>query len=255
MSLQAEIQKHQQSVSDLKRQVEQITALAGEDKKAGIRVADALRKRKIRASMKDVKIHDPADIERCLANSADIERCLANSADIYAFLSCYFPDVFWGDWTEQTVLRQMTRRVGPGTRRVVELACGTLVAYVLFLLGRNFFYETPWLGKPLLGTGFLVQAVFWILAAALALRWALLRRLAQGLDQTLAELVGRLSAEPIAQGLFAEFDEASCAIERHAQQLGAIEQQVVQLRQRLAQVEDVPLGRLIESDAGTFVPP
>lgn len=53
----------------------------------------------------------------------------------------------------------------------------------------------------------------------------------------------------------AEFDEASCAIGRHAQQLGAIEQQVVQLRQRLAQVEDVPLGRLIESDAGTFVPP
>ena len=43
MSLQAEIQKHQQSVSDLKRQVEQLTALAGEDKKAGIRVADALR--------------------------------------------------------------------------------------------------------------------------------------------------------------------------------------------------------------------
>jgi len=68
----------------LKRQVEQITALAGDDKKAGIRVADALRKRKIRASLKDVKIRDPADVQRRLANSADI----------YAFLSCYFPDVF-----------------------------------------------------------------------------------------------------------------------------------------------------------------
>ena len=44
MPLQAEIQKRQQAVSDLKRQVEQITALAGDDKKAGIRVADALRK-------------------------------------------------------------------------------------------------------------------------------------------------------------------------------------------------------------------
>jgi hypothetical protein len=43
MPLQADIQKRQPSVSDLKRQVEQITALAGEDKKAGIRVADALR--------------------------------------------------------------------------------------------------------------------------------------------------------------------------------------------------------------------
>ena len=51
-----------QSVSELKRQVEQMTALAGEDKKAGIRVADVLRKRKLRASLKDVKIREPADV-------------------------------------------------------------------------------------------------------------------------------------------------------------------------------------------------
>jgi hypothetical protein len=31
----------------------------------------------------------------------DVQRRLANSADIYSFLTCYFPDVFWGDWTEQ----------------------------------------------------------------------------------------------------------------------------------------------------------
>jgi hypothetical protein len=30
-----------------------------------------------------------------------VDRRLANSADIYAFLSCYFPDVFWRDWTDQ----------------------------------------------------------------------------------------------------------------------------------------------------------
>ena len=51
-----------QSFSELKRQVEQMTALAGEDKKAGIRVAGVLRKRKFRASLKDVKIHEPADV-------------------------------------------------------------------------------------------------------------------------------------------------------------------------------------------------
>jgi len=60
MRLHAEIQKRQQSVSNLKRQVEQLTASAGDDKKAGIRVADALRKRKLRALLKDVKILDPA---------------------------------------------------------------------------------------------------------------------------------------------------------------------------------------------------
>ena len=51
---------------------------------SGIRVADALRKRKLRASLKDVKIRDPADVQRRLANSADI----------YSFLSCYFPTCF-----------------------------------------------------------------------------------------------------------------------------------------------------------------
>ncbi len=47
----------------------------------------------------DLKISDPADIDRRLANSADI----------YSFLSCYFPDVFWGDWTEQR--RQMVAAI------------------------------------------------------------------------------------------------------------------------------------------------
>jgi len=51
-----------QSVLELKRQVEQLTALAGEDKKAGIRVVDVLRKRKRRASLKDFKIREPADV-------------------------------------------------------------------------------------------------------------------------------------------------------------------------------------------------
>ena len=51
-----------QSVSELKRQVGQMTALAGGDKKAGIRVADVLRQRKLRASLKDVKIREPADV-------------------------------------------------------------------------------------------------------------------------------------------------------------------------------------------------
>jgi len=39
-----------------------MTALAGEDKKAGIRVADAQRKRKLQASLKDVKIRDPDEV-------------------------------------------------------------------------------------------------------------------------------------------------------------------------------------------------
>ncbi|NLF69334.1 MAG: hypothetical protein GX575_09805 [Candidatus Anammoximicrobium sp.] len=34
-------------------------------------MADALRKRKLRAPLKDVKIRDPADVQRRLANSAD----------------------------------------------------------------------------------------------------------------------------------------------------------------------------------------
>ena len=111
-NLLAEIQKRRQSVSDLKRQVEQMTASAGEDTRAGIRVADALRKRKLRASLKDVKIRDPADVQRRLANSADI----------YSFLSCYFPDVFctpksatrsW-PWTEPPRTRT-SRRISSGS--------------------------------------------------------------------------------------------------------------------------------------------
>jgi hypothetical protein len=50
MTLQAEIHKRQQAVSDLKRQVEQITALASDDKKAGIRVNGSSRFRRFSKS-------------------------------------------------------------------------------------------------------------------------------------------------------------------------------------------------------------
>ena len=84
MTLQAEIQKRQQSVSELKRQVEQISALAGDDKKAGIRLADALRKRKLRASLKGVQIRETADVQRRLANSADIDSCEHSAGGVSA---------------------------------------------------------------------------------------------------------------------------------------------------------------------------
>ena len=64
--------------------------LAGDDKKAGIRVATPCA----RASF-----GRPSRMSR--SASQPTSSALANSADIYAFLSCYFPDVFWGDWTEQ----------------------------------------------------------------------------------------------------------------------------------------------------------
>jgi hypothetical protein len=149
-----------------------------------------------------------------------------------------------GTAVTDAVERQVSQRVRRSTRFLVELACGSLVGYVLFLLGRNFFYETPWLGKPLLGAGFLVQALFWIMAGAMTLRWGLLRWLVRGLDQTVASFIKGLSAESVLRDLFAEFHEAGLEIQQHAKLLAAIEADVRQLRGRFGRVDEVPVGRL-----------
>jgi hypothetical protein len=88
MDLAEEIGKKKKTVEELRQQA---AAILGDNKRQSVRTADLLRKRRTRAAAKDVQIRDPADVERRIRNSADI----------YSFLSFYFPDVFWGDWTDQ----------------------------------------------------------------------------------------------------------------------------------------------------------
>jgi energy-coupling factor transporter ATP-binding protein EcfA2 len=145
---------------------------------------------------------------------------------------------------EIAVERQVAQKAGTFTRLVVEFLFLAPIGYALFLLGRNFFYEAPWLEKPLLGVDFLMHAVFWVVVWGVVLQWALMRRLRRGLDREIAALVNDLPAARIVNALFSDLEKAADDIEQPLQALKAIEADVRELKTRFGQIEDVEIGRL-----------
>jgi hypothetical protein len=142
------------------------------------------------------------------------------------------------------VERQVVKKAGPITRAVVNAVFVAAVGYILFLLGRNFFYDTPWLGKPLMGLDFLVHAIFWIVVLALFLQWAVMRRLRRGFKREIASLIGSLPAERIIGELYGDLEDECERIEAHFLSLKAIEADIGRLKGRFGRIEDVPIGTI-----------
>ena len=63
-----------------------------------------------------------------------------------------------------------------------ELAFCILPVYLVFHMGRNFFYEHLWRNSPLLGLDFFFQAAFWCLIWGVIVGALLLNWLNSGLD-------------------------------------------------------------------------
>jgi hypothetical protein len=144
---------------------------------------------------------------------------------------------------DAAVTRQVARKAGPLTRWTVETLFIALVAYLLFLLGRNFFYDRPWLGAPLLGLDFLIYSAFWAIAWGWLLHWLLMRRLRRGLRREIAGLLDALPAETIVGSLYRDLDRACDKVQAHAARLGSIAADIVILRRQFGQIEDVGVGQ------------
>ncbi|MFM8282825.1 MAG: hypothetical protein ACKOCW_04625 [Planctomycetaceae bacterium] len=98
---------------------------------------------------------------------------------------------------------------GPAVRWLFEgLFSGLLVA-VLVRAGVDFFHGHLWLGKPVSGTGFLQEAVVWVLLWGLLLRWVLMTRLRAGLDRDIDRLVGGLRDAHLVDPILADFATAA----------------------------------------------
>ena len=121
-----------------------------------------------------------------------------------------------GGRADAAVARQVANKAGIFTRLTIETLFIALAVCLLFVLGRNFFYDAPWLGKPLLGLEFLIYSAFWVVAWGWLLHWLLMRRLYRGLRREIAELVDALPAETITGSLYRDLEEACDRVQAHA---------------------------------------
>lgn len=143
--------------------------------------------------------------------------------------------------------RAAERHTGWFTRWRYELLLLVMLGVLLYRLAKNFFWDS-WLAPqilPLVGVGFYVQALFWLLLWCLLLVWAFNRRLRRGLKAEVDVLAEKWNNPGSAAGLFHDLESQCREIHQFHDELERIEQDVATLRRRLTS-PDEPLGRRLQ---------
>lgn len=108
---------------------------------------------------------------------------------------------------DDLILDAAKRHSGWFTRFRYEIGFAVLPAFLIYRVGRNFFYDSFWLEKPLLDTNFYIPAalflIFWAGAFVMSYTW----RLRRGLTQRIEKLARDLASANAATGLFPDLDE------------------------------------------------
>ncbi|MFG0335799.1 MAG: dynamin family protein [Maioricimonas sp. JB049] len=155
-----------------------------------------------------------------------------------------------GQRVEEIIQKLARRNSGWFTRTIYELLFASYLIYVLFRIGKNFFYESFWLSEPILSSDFYLPAlVFFALWSGL-LVMLFVRRLRRGLDQEITELARELTDVRLAHGLFPRLEETCSDLRWQQGELESINEQVIALRQELAIGSQ--LGAQIEVDTATL---
>ncbi len=234
-----------QLVGEKWRERQATTAWAAETD-LGLTEADLARARSVlRGHLTDAEI-ELATATPASGSSGDLsnEQLAAVALQVYQKLESDIAEV---------IERRVARRAGRLVHIVFELAFCILPAYLVFHMGRNFFYEHLWLNSPLLGLDFFFQAAFWCLLWGVAIGALLLNWLDGGLERQLKEVVVRLSPEHLFDALYADSATACQAIRHHIDGLATLERDLKQLEDQVGGVLDLGLGALrVGSDDATL---
>jgi hypothetical protein len=134
------------------------------------------------------------------------------------------------------------------TRLWYELLFLAFVGFVLYRVGKNFFYDSflreflgtaPAAETPFLGVEFYIAAgVFFVLWTGL-LVMLFTRRLRRGLNRRVNDLAAELAQSRLARGLFPQLEQACREIEMQTTRLTALAEATSELRNELATSPDL----------------
>ncbi len=112
---------------------------------------------------------------------------------------------------QQLIERLAARHTGWFTRCRYELLFLVMLGFLLFRLGKNYFYDS-WLAQPpapVAGVDFYLTSAFWLIVWSLLLIWLLSGRLRRGLRREVDRLAAGWPRLPTAEGPFGN-TEAEC---------------------------------------------
>jgi len=145
---------------------------------------------------------------------------------------------------ETATQKRVARKAGAGTHFVFEALYVLLPGYLVFHLGKNFFYDHLWLDRELVGVEFLVHSVLWMTVWTWVFRGMLISRLTRGLKSDALAVVDDAVDDSTLTDFAADIAEAAERVEQHVGALRRLCADLDHLRQELGQLEDVPVGRL-----------
>ncbi len=149
-------------------------------------------------------------------------------------------DEFWAfarQRLDEAILQTARRRSGLLARIGYEVVFAILPVYLLVRIGKNFFYDSWILEKPLLESQFYIPAALFLAIWTLLMLVLFTARLRSGLKRSVQQLAEELAQSKLAAGLFPQLDEHCRDYTRDTDELRRLAAQVHTVRE---QVHEVP---------------
>ena len=144
---------------------------------------------------------------------------------------------------ESLIDRVARRNTGWFTRWRYEFFLIAMLAFLLFRLAKNFFYDS-WLEPASIdGLEVYLVSAFWLILWSALLFWAFTGRLRRGLKHQINQLAAGWNNPKPAEGVFSELDSQCNRVEAFRGELDFLHQRVATLRRRLS-LPDEQLGQL-----------
>jgi hypothetical protein len=137
---------------------------------------------------------------------------------------------------ESLVGRLAAKQTGWFTRALYEIFFLAMLGWLLYRLGKNFFYDS-WLAPnpvPVHGLEFYLAAAFWLVLWCLLLLWMFTARLRRGLRRELSQLAETWRHPSTASELFTRLDADCRRIRQFRGELDSLEREVDQLRKQVS---------------------
>jgi len=199
--------------------------------------------------MNDDELREAQMIIRGYARSADIvdDDLMQTTMDSMRQTAAKVQDSFLGEAgrkIDHLIEQQARRHTGGLTRTIYELLFLSYPAFLLYAIGKNFFYDSFYLGeKDLYTVDFYIPAGIFLLLWSGLLMMMYIRKCRRGLDQKIEALAQDLAESRFEGGLFPALEDAVRLIEHDRDSLKGMQQSADNLRHSLALSDSGSLGR------------
>lgn len=125
------------------------------------------------------------------------------------------------------------------TRFRYEMAFAILPMFLLYRTGRNFFYDSFWLGKPHLDTNFYIPAALFLVLWAAMFVMSFTARLRSGLTRRVQKLARELASVKVGAGLFPTIEQQCHEFHRESDDLDRFLSKIDSIRDQYAVSSDL----------------